>query len=170
MTRQMDRLELAKIFDENYDLVYRTIAFRVPDRPTAEDLTSEVFARLVTAAKRNRMPDGSPRGWLLTVARNVVADHYRKQNRWKWTQLTEDLMSLDNLPGTDIDKAERLNRLNTALKRLPDVQQQVLALRFGAKMSARDTADVIGKKAGAVRMIQVRAIAALARDLKKVVS
>lgn len=166
MGTRLDSDSLTRLYDENYDLVYRTIAFRVGDPQTVEDLTSEVFTRLLTALKRGRAPDDSPRGWLLTVARNVVADHYRKQSRWQWTRLTEWLVSDVQSPDQHTDQQLSAAALRQSVDKLPKAQQDVLALRFGYGMPVREVAALLEKSEGAVKMLQARAVAALAREMQ----
>lgn len=166
MGTQLDSDSLTRLYDENYDLVYRTIAFRVGDPQTVEDLTSEVFTRLLTALKRGRAPNESPRGWLLTVARNVVADHYRKQSRWQWTRLTEWLASDAQSPDQHTEQQLNAAALRQSVNKLPKSQQEVLALRFGYGMPVREVAQLLKKSEGAVKMLQARAVAALAQEMQ----
>ncbi len=166
MGTRLDSDSLTRLYDENYDLVYRTIAFRVGDPQTVEDLTSDVFTRLLTAMKRGRAPAESPTGWLLTVARNVVADHYRKQNRWQWTRLTEWLVSDETSPDQRTDQQLSAEALRLSMNKLTKMQQQVLALRFGYGMPVREVAELLEKSEGAVKMLQARAVATLAREMQ----
>ena len=162
----LDRAALTQLYNDNYDLVYRTIAFRVGDPQMVEDLTNEVFARLLAALKKKRVREESYKGWLLTVSRNVVADYYRKQKRWNMTQLTDQLQSADQTPEQQVDKQIRMQRVAQAVAKLPESQQEVLALRFGAGMRIREVAAYLNKSLGAVKMLQARAITRLASELE----
>ncbi len=166
MGKRLDSESLTRLYDENYDLVYRTIAFRVGDPQTVEDLTSEVFTRLLTALRRGRTPDDSPRGWLLIVARNVVADYYRKQNRWKWVRLTERVESNEQSPDQQADQQMGLKALRQSVNKLPKSQQDVLALRFGYGMRVREVAQLLDKSEGAVKMLQARAVTTLTQEMQ----
>ena len=76
--RQLDPDALGQIHETYYASIFRYISFRVGDRETAEDLTSEVFTRLLTALRDHRSPQNTLRGWLYGVAARVVSDHHRQ--------------------------------------------------------------------------------------------
>jgi RNA polymerase sigma-70 factor (ECF subfamily) len=76
--RQLDPEALAHIHETYYTSIFRYVAFRVGDHATAEDLTSEVFTRLLTALRDKGAPQNTLRGWLYGVAARVVNDHHRK--------------------------------------------------------------------------------------------
>ncbi len=166
MGTRLDSDSLTRLYNENYDLVYRTIAFRVGDQQVVEDLTSDVFTRLLVALKRGNAPDTSPRGWLLTVARNVVADHYRKQSRRQWTRLSDWFASDEQSPDQQTDQQLQNAALRQSVNKLPKAQQEVLALRFGYGMPIREVAQLLEKSEGAVKMLQARGVAALAREMQ----
>ena len=69
---------LATLHDRFYEPVYRYVAFKVGDRHTSEDLTCEVFLRVLEALKRGKGWHTAPNAWIFGIARNVVADHYRR--------------------------------------------------------------------------------------------
>ena len=76
--RQLDPEALALIHETYYTSIFRYVAFRVGDHATAEDLTSEVFTRLLTALRDKNAPQNTLRGWLYGVAARVVSDHHRQ--------------------------------------------------------------------------------------------
>ena len=76
--RQLDPEALAHIHETYYTSIFRYVAFRVGDHATAEDLTSEVFTRLLTALRDKNAPQNTLRGWLYGVAARVVSDHHRQ--------------------------------------------------------------------------------------------
>ena len=72
---------LAQIFDTHHDSVYRYIRMRVSGDALAEDLSAEVFTRLLQALGKGKGPRDSLRGWLYGVASHCVADHHRRESR-----------------------------------------------------------------------------------------
>lgn len=157
---------LGQIHDAYYAPLFRYIAFRVGDRHTAEDLTSEVFTRFLTALRRGLPPQSTLRGWLFGVAAHVVSDHHRRHYRAPDTaQLDEQLLSPDAGPEEIVEEQANRDDLRRAVASLTDEQQSVLALRFGQRLPIQSVASTLGKSEGAIKQLQARAIAALARKL-----
>ena len=167
--RALEDEALAEIHDRYYDAIFRYIVFRVSNQQVAEDLTSEVFVRLLSALRDHTAPQNTLRGWLYGVAFRVVNDFHRKQYRREEVQLNEGIASNSNNPLETV--AERLSwrQLRAAMSELTDAQREVIALRFGQEMPIRDVAQLLGKTEGAVKQLQARAIASLARTLKEIV-
>lgn len=165
--RNLESEALTQVYNRYHTPIYRYISFRVDDKQTVEDLTSEVFTRLLAALQKGKVPRNTLKGWLFGVAGHVITDHYRQKNRWKWTALTDFLTdsadSLDRQMSQLMDK----DHLRKHLKSLNQTQQHVLALRFGYGMSIREVAKSLNKSEGSVKMLQARAIAALAREMAK---
>src|SRR4029453_7175368 len=83
-----------EIYDRYIDTVFRYVYFRVGSRPLAEDLTSETFLRAL-----RRIGPGSWQGrdlgaWLVTIARNLIADHY-KSAKYRLEITTADMLDAD---------------------------------------------------------------------------
>ena len=163
--RQLDPAALTEIHETYYAAIFRYVAFRVGDRDTAEDLTSEVFTRLLTALRDKNAPQNTLRGWLYGVAARVVSDHHRKAYRAPQVELDESLASGEHDPADIVEGRLTQERLNQAMQDLTEEQRHVLSLRFGADLPIQDVARTLGKSEGAVKQLQARAIAALTRKL-----
>jgi len=163
--RALDEDALTEIHNQYYGAVYRYISFRINDMQTVEDLTSEVFTRFLSALQDRNAPQNTIQGWLYGTAARVVKEQYRKQKRTESTQLSESLPSPIMGPEQGVEKSMTLENLRSALSILTDDQQHVLSLRFGQGMPIREVAKTIDKSEGSVKMLQVRAIAALTRHL-----
>lgn len=163
--RQLDPEALTQIHETYYVPIFRYVAFRVGDRDTAEDLTSEVFTRLLTALRDRHAPQNTLRGWLYGVAAKVINDHHRRAYRAPQTELDESLGSSEHDPATLIEHQLTQENLQQALQTLTDEQRHVLSLRFGAELPIQEVARVLGKTEGAIKQLQARAVAALARQL-----
>ncbi len=163
----LDQAALAEIHDRYYEPLLRYVACRVPDRETAEDLTGDVFLRFLDALRGRRPPSTTLRGWLYGVAFHVVQDHYRKAYRADVVALDERLAGPAATEPVDDALVARHERaaLAQAMGRLTDEQQHVLALRFGAAQPIQAVADALGKTEGAIKQLQARAVAALARQM-----
>jgi RNA polymerase sigma-70 factor (ECF subfamily) len=163
--RSLDREALEQIHDMYYVPIFRYVAFRVNEHEVAEDLTSEVFTRLLSALRDHTAPQKTLRGWLFSVASRVVKDHYRKQYRRPQVALDDSIPNPDSGPAQQVESMLTNDDLRQAVTELTEEQQQVIALRFGFEMPIRDVAQTIGKSEGAIKMLQARAIATLSRKL-----
>lgn len=164
--RALDPEALEQIHDMYYVPIYRYIAFRVSEHETAEDLTSEVFTRLLSALQDKTAPQKTIKGWLFSVATFVVKDFYRKKYRRKLVALEDSVPSLTDGPAQKVESMLTNEDLRQAVTELTEDQQEIIALRFGYEMSIRDVAATTGKSEGAVKMLQARAIAALSRRMQ----
>ncbi len=166
--RAFDQEALAAIHDQHYQSIYRYLSFRVADDQTAEDLAGEVFIRFLSALRDRSAPPNTIRGWLFGAARNVLKEHYRKQRQMNWTELDESLPGGERTPEQRLDDRAGKAELRQALAELTTEQQEVLALRFGFGLPIKEVAETVNKSEGSVKMLQVRAIAALTRRLQGV--
>ena len=105
---------------------------RVGKAEIAEDLTAQVFVRMLEAIRAGRGWRTSFSGWLYRIAHNLVIDHYRRQSRASFTTLDEELL-LPSAEGDPHRRTEQLldrERLRTSLSQLTEEQAQVITLRF----------------------------------------
>lgn len=169
-------LERAKGYDEAalgelYDLyaprIYANIYRRVGDAHLAEDLTGDVFVRVLNAIQSEHFWETSFQAWLYRIAHNLVVDTYRRRPRENGLELDERLVGSEDDPLAAVAEKLSHQQLGVAIKRLTPDQQQVLSLRFGEGMTAREAAEIIGKTVSAVEALQHRALAALRRVLEK---
>ena len=161
--KSLDQDALAQVHEQYYDAVYRYVAYRVNDLQTAEDLTSEVFIRFLHAIQQKNAPQNTIRGWLFGAASLILKEHYRKKKRTQLTELNDAIPGEWTEPTEKLEAQEKKQALHRAIADLTEEQQQVLALRFGSEMPVRDVAKTMNKSEGSVKMLQVRAIAALTR-------
>ncbi|MEZ4594620.1 MAG: sigma-70 family RNA polymerase sigma factor [Chloroflexota bacterium] len=163
--RSLDQDALAEIHNQYYDAIYCHIAFRVNDAPTAEDLTSEVFLRLLNALRDKSAPQNTLRGWLYGVASHVLKEHYRSKKRDKFTLLHDEIPAGEQSLDHQVDAILRNENLQAVMSGLTDEQQNVLALRFGFGMPIQEVADTMGKSEGSIKMLQARAISAISQRI-----
>ena len=162
--KEYDPTALAELYDRYAPKMYAYIYRRVNDAALAEDLTSELFLRMLRAIQNERAWRDSFTAWLYRIAHNLVVDTYRRQ--------PPPPLSLEETPcqaegGGDpaelVQETLDRSRLRAAIQRLTPDQQQVLALRFGEGLTARESASIMRKTTGAIEALQRRALAALRR-------
>ena len=165
--KRYDEQALGELYNRYAPRIYAYIYRRVGDAHLAEDLTADVFVRIIRAIQAEHFWHTSFQAWLYRIAHNVVVDHYRRQPAERELELNEQPAPAEDSPVSVL--AERLDyqQLGAAIGRLTTDQQQVLALRFGEGMTTRETAEVMDKTVGAIEALQHRALAALRRLLKK---
>src|SRR5690606_10152646 len=125
--RALEDEALAEVHDRYYDAIYRYIVFRVSNQQVAEDLTSEVFVRLLSALRDHTAPQNTLRGWLYGVAFRVVNDFHRKQYRREEVQLTDAVASNSGSPLETVAKQLDWREVRAAMAELTDSQREVVA-------------------------------------------
>ena len=134
--------------------VYAYVAYRIGDGPDAEDITSETFERALRYKKSYDSSKGEPVAWLIGIARRCIegrpptlelsSEHYE----------TADHRDLE-------DEALRRIALSGAVGRLEERDRELIALRYGADLTARQIAELQGAKTNAVEVALHRALGRL---------
>jgi RNA polymerase sigma-70 factor (ECF subfamily) len=145
--------------------IYRYIVVRVADEAEAEDLTAEVFVKMVEGLPNYRLTNAPFEAWLYRIAAARVVDFYRRTRRRPQEELTETMAANDPLPEEHLQQNQEVAQLHEALQQLNEEQQTVLILRFVERRSHEEVADILGKGVNAVRSIQHRALVRLAAVL-----
>jgi len=163
----------AQAFGELYERyaprVFRYLYAHLDNRLDAEDLTEEVFLR-VWKSLRSYQEQGVPfLAFLFRVGRNALIDHYRRIGKGEAESSIEDLQLRE--PGVGPMEAVTAilehQQLRAKMKELREDYRTVLALRFLGELSPEETARAMGRSAGAVRVLQHRALAALRSLLER---
>ena len=160
-----DRQAFRIIYERYAHQVYAFLLGLLRDPDLAEDLTQETFVR-VWQALPNYREQGYFRAWLFRIARRLAIDAARFQKRHPKTRLWEmhDPEAVD--PLEHLERQQAVQELMQALETLKEEYRLVLILRFLLDLSVSETATVLGRSQGAVRVLQHRALQALRRRLK----
>jgi len=161
-----DTRAIAALYDLHYPAIYNYIYFRVDDQPTAEDLSAEVFIRMIgkITAYNDR---GRPLlAWLYTIARNLVTDHHRSSGK------KEELSHKDQLladrgpdPAQQVQDLQAQDCFRKALTHLTESQRLILIYRFIEEYSTPKIMELLSKSDRAVRSLQHRALRSLEKAL-----
>lgn len=161
--KQLDPAALRVLHERFYEPVARYIQFKVGDMQTVEDLTGEVFVRVLQGLKRGQTWQDSPQGWIMGIARHVVADHYRQKERMSNVELSEGLAApSETSPAHQAALNERKRLLEQAIQQLGEEQRDVILLRFMEGIDIQGVAKALNKTPGAVKALQYRALRVLA--------
>jgi RNA polymerase sigma-70 factor, ECF subfamily len=167
LARGGDTEAFGMLYDHYQASVYRFLYYRVGSVALAEDLMSETFFRALRSMGSFRWQGKDFGAWLMTIARNLTADHY-KAGRTRLEYATEDMSPHDSAtdgPETEVLASLTNDALLTALKQLPAEQQECLVMRFLQGLSIAETAKVLGRSDGAVKQLQLRGVRNLAKLL-----
>lgn len=156
--RAGERAAAGKLYECYHERIFRYLAYRVGDVQTAEDLTEEVFVRMMHALPNFRQQQGTFQAWLFQIARNLAIDHHRKASRRQHVALSGALKS--RMPGPEAAAALSLDSdiLRRALQTLPVAQMEVVILRIIAEMPIAEVAEAIGRSENAVKGLQRRGL------------
>jgi RNA polymerase sigma factor (sigma-70 family) len=133
--------------------VYNYFRFHVPLPDVAEDLTAETFLKVVRAAERFDPARGTPKAWILAVARNVLVDWRRRARLRQYVVLgtMHDLVSDAPSPEERLLRAEEVGRLLDAVSTLGDADRELVGLRYGSGLDTAEVAQILGISEGSVR-------------------
>ena len=133
--------------------VYNYFRFHVPLADVAEDLTAETFLKVVRAADRFDPARGTPRAWILTVARNVLGDWRRRARLRQYVTLgtMHDLVYDAPSPEERLLREEEVGRLLDAVATLGEDDRELIGLRYGSELDTAEVAEILGITEGSVR-------------------
>jgi RNA polymerase sigma-70 factor (ECF subfamily) len=160
-----DEAAFADIYRTYAVPIYRFFAYRVQGRELAEDLSQQVFLKMIEQLPNYRSKGAPFAAWVFRIARNIWIDQHRTSHPAAPLESLSE--SSQDGPGPEESALRKLDweRVRSALYRLPDEQREVVVCRFFAELSPAETAALMGRSEGSVRVIQHRALAALRRML-----
>lgn len=171
--RHGDPAAYDRLYNLYADRVFRYLHARLGQREVAEDLTADVFVRLIRMLPRFKVnttrPVASFSAWLYRIAGNILTDEYRKQKHRRHHDIEDHPQVVDSRPAPHERSAAQEVRdvLGSAISQLGDEQRTVLLYRFAEEFSVLEVAELMGKTAGAVKALQHRAVANLRRILAR---
>ena len=146
------------LYDLYADRIYRHIYYRTGNVEDARDLTHEVFIEAWQALPRYKRTKTPFLGWLFTICRHTVIDHYRTKKDYSY--LNDDIVLED--PGEtpeELAEAEYTQQeIRRAILKLPYDQQQVILLSFIEGFDYKEIAATLNKSEGNIRVIVHRAL------------
>jgi RNA polymerase sigma-70 factor, ECF subfamily len=160
-----DSEAISKLYETYAQQIYRYIAYRVQSDRDAEDLTAEVFLKMVEGIRAYKMTGAPFEAWLYRIASARIIDFRRRVRRRPQTELSEILSTDEATPEESLLEQQEVETLRQALGVLTDEQQSILLLRFIERKSHQEVAEILGKSVSAVKSIQHRALTQLAARL-----
>ncbi len=159
-----DPAAFVQLYRRHYDAVFRYCVHRLFERQTAEDVTSEVFLKVVENFGSFKGSERQFRNWLYTIATNAVNSYLRKTARRN--RLLKIAREQANSQVADCgESAEKLALLREAIFALKPRYQTIIILRFFENLKLTEIAEVLGSSNGTVRSQLARALAKLRKKL-----
>ena len=158
---QADPARFVDLYERHFHRVYAYVMRRTRSRAEAEDITSEVFERALVNLSKFEWRGVPLVAWLLRIAANALTD--------RWQELARD--SGDPPPDladeSESAAMERRAMLFQLVDRLPEVQRQVIEMRFVDGRSIREIAAALARSEGAVKQLQLRALENLRKSMEE---
>jgi RNA polymerase sigma-70 factor (ECF subfamily) len=142
--------EFAELYRLHTPVLFNYCLFRVGERSLAEDLAADTVERAWQSRHRYDPTRASFTTWLLSIARHVVANWLRWHTRRPLVALSEALPDPRPAPDAEAEFREREAELQRLLQPLSAQEQELLALKFGAGLTNRDIARMLGKSESSV--------------------
>lgn len=159
----------AQLYDRYLPQVYRYLYAHAASAADAEDLTSQVFLTALEIFPRYQH-QGSFKAWLLGIASRKAADYcreyYRRYRKHVPIENIAELPSLASSPLAKVIQAEQLHELARLVSSLDEDDQELLRLRFAARLSFSEIAEVLGKKEATVKMSLYRLLNRMEKKLE----
>lgn len=160
-----DPAATAELYERHARQIFRYCLARVSNRAVAEDLTADVFLKMLEG-----LPDYRPQGipfvaWLYRIAHARIIDYRRRQAVRQAEALTETLQEDGPTVDDQVSRDLRMASLAAAISTLSPEQQVVVRLRFVEGYNLNETAQRMGKPIGAIKAMQLRALRQLTRSL-----
>ncbi|WP_332643875.1 sigma-70 family RNA polymerase sigma factor [Aeromicrobium sp.] len=169
LAKEGDAEAYGQLYDHYVSGVFRFIYYRVSSQQLAEDLTSETFVRGLRAIQRFNWQGKDFGAWLTTIARNLVADHF-KSSRARLEIVSETIPEGKTVvasPEQEVLSLISNEMLFEAVNSLPNEQRDCVLMRFIQGLSIAQTAAALGRSEGAVKQLQLRAVRSLAKTVSE---
>jgi RNA polymerase sigma factor (sigma-70 family) len=158
----LSEVDFTDLYQSQLDRVFNYVRYRL-GAEQAEDVTADIFARAWSRRQKYDSRKGAPSTWLWAIARNLVTDRLRRRTLPQ-VELPADLAASDD-PLAEISKQEEWQQVQAALTRLTAVDQEIIALRFGAGQTNRTIATLVGLSEANVSQRLRRALRKMRTDL-----
>lgn len=155
--------DFERLFAEYANDLFAFFAYRTQDRALAEDLVEDTFERVLRSRRRFDPRKGSEKNWIYTIGLNLLRDHARRS---ALEHRTLERVGAEGASAAEPTTFEQRDELSRALGALNEREREALALRFGADLTLREVARVLGEPVPAVEKRIYRALARLREELE----
>lgn len=149
------------LYDRYFDRIYRYVYLKLGDPTDSEDLTEQVFLKMIESVRSFQWQGSTFASWLYRIAHNQVVDFLRQHSRRPQSSLepvSDVLRSERGDPQRHAEQRDFAEQLLQAMGELTDLQAQVIALKFGSDLTNAQVAEILERTEGAVKALQFSAL------------
>ncbi len=164
-----DKEAFGQLYERYNKQISSYIYYRVGNSHDAEDLTTRVFMRAMQHIPQYEDQGVPFSAWLYRIARNLVANWHRDQNRRQILSL-EDMNQWhfrEESPELALEWAEHKDTLYNAIRRLPRDRQELLILKFVDRLSNAEIGEILDRSEGAIKSLYHRTLLALREEISQ---
>ncbi len=159
-----DKQALGELYEALFDRVYAYFFYRVAIQEVAEDLTQQLFLKVISALASYRLTRRPFSAWVFKIAHNLLVDYYRQKK--DEVTLEVGLPFEDKSAQAELEQLEERAILEKALRKIKDDYREVVYLRFLVGLSVKETAYAMGRSESAIKLLQLRALRALRKEME----
>ena len=164
--QKQDNQAFTQLYEMYFDKIYRYVSFRVNNEMESEDLTQQVFMKVLNSISSYKIQGLPFSAWVYRIAHNLVVDFMRQQNKKGTVDIDGlQLVSPAEDPQHVIERRLDLEEVKKASRSLTASQQEVISLRFTSDLSINECAKIMGKSEGAIKALQHSAVLALRKAM-----
>jgi RNA polymerase sigma factor (sigma-70 family) len=149
-----------KLYEQFFPRVYNYVNYRIGDKTTAEELTSDVFIKAINKFNTFNPDKAGFSTWIFSIARNTVVDYYRSRGREQKlrNELKIRVETTTTSPEDEVSHTEDKRKLKDCLAKLGTQEKELIALKFGGDMTNREIARITGLSESNVGTIVCRTV------------
>jgi RNA polymerase sigma-70 factor, ECF subfamily len=158
------------LYERYFDRIYRYTYLKIGDATEAEDLSEQVFLKMIESIGTFQWQGSTFASWLYRIAHNQVVDTLRRSSRRPQVPLepvSDTLPSERDDPHLLAEQSDFRDHLREAMTSLTDLQAQVIDLKFTMGMSNAEVAAILGRTEGAIKALQYSALQNLQKLMMK---
>lgn len=155
-----DKTQIAKIYERTYSKVYNYFYYTTLSKERAEDLTSKTYIRFLEKFDLYDSNRAEVSAWLMGIAHNIWNDEYRKNAKYRFTQIDDIEERLLKQEPVELEQLETKTVVEALLGCLSEREREIVGMRYKMELSYNDIARITGLTEKNVSVI-------LSRSLKK---
>lgn len=141
--------------------LFNYVCYRLSDRSAAEELTANICLLALSRADQFKPDKGTLSNWIFGIARNTIRNHFRaerRQARQVSLDALPEIIAEHASPDQALELRERFMQIVEGLHQLPEIEQEIVALRYGGDLSNAEIAQIMDLKKGHVAVMLHRSI------------
>ena len=149
-----------RLYEQYLPRIFQYVSYRVGDRTTAEDLTSDIFNKALTNFTKYDSRKAAFSTWVFSIARNTLIDYYRRRSREQKLQKEAESKAaiFSTSPEEEASRSEEVRKLRKCLSLLNPNEREIISLKFSGEMTNREISQVTGLSESNVGTILCRAV------------